>query len=187
MQLKRKIQSVNSLFNELDKDMVRLKRESGLSCIVDCGDCCLKNDIDATVLEFLPAAYSIFLGNKHEEFLSRLETNSDTICAFYTPFNGKGFCSNYKNRGLICRLFGFSVRLDKYENKSFVTCKKIKNTISNGVLDKIISLAPEITSYYMKLFGIDPKLAIQQFPINEAIKKALDTVLMHYQYKKRRA
>lgn len=187
MRLINKIKAVNALFNETDKDISRFKKLSGLSCIAGCGDCCLKNDINATVLEFLPAAHNLFLQNKHEDILNKLQNNSNSICAFYTPFNDKGFCSNYKNRGLICRLFGFSVRANKYGDKSLVTCKKIKSTFANKTLDNTIASAPEITSYYMRLFGIDPGLSVQLFPINESIQKALETVLIHYQYKKRRA
>ena len=37
--------------------------------------------------------------------------------------------------------------------------------------------------YYMRLVGIDPQLARDFYPINKAIKLAIETVLHYYAYR----
>jgi hypothetical protein len=88
---------------------------------------------------------------------------------------------------MICRLFGFSSKLDKYGEREFVSCRFIKAMADPVILRATIDKAPDMTSYYMKLFGIDQKLSIQYFPINIAIQKALEIVLLHFHYKKKLA
>jgi len=44
-----------------------------------------------------------------------------------------------------------------------------------------------MTDYYMKLYGIDPWLSVQYFPVNEAIKTALEMVILNFQYRKKPA
>ncbi len=187
MQLITKINSVNSLYSAINASTARFKKESGLTCNSGCGDCCLKTDISATVLEFLPAAHNLYLKGEYSRILDRIEQCNDSRCVFYTPFNKRGFCLDYKNRGMICRLFGFSVRANKYGLPNLVTCKHIKEKINAVQLEKTISFAPLISHYYLKLFSIDPELSVKFFPINESIRRALEIVLLHYQYRKRRA
>lgn len=187
MQLINKIKSINNLFLSIDNKVIKFKNESGLACINRCGDCCLKNDISTTILEFLPAAYDLYRNNGFEKIIDSIDRNLDSKCVFFTPFSENGFCSNYKNRGLVCRLFGFSVRADKHEELTLVTCKHIKKQVNTENLQKTITSAPLMSYYYLKLFGIDPGLSVQFYPINEAIKKAIEIVLFHYQYRKRRA
>jgi hypothetical protein len=88
---------------------------------------------------------------------------------------------------MICRLFGFSSRTDKYGNRIMVTCNPIKNMIRNPDFNRIVARAPEMYSCYLKLYAIDPQLSIQYFPINESVRKALDIILLNSQYRKRPA
>ena len=187
MVLLNKIKAVERICRQADIHVARFKEKSGLTCLPGCGHCCVKPDIEATVLEFLPAAYSIFLDETYENILDRLENQTGSVCVFYNPFGKEGFCSNYPNRGLVCRLFGFSTKTDKHGNRIFVTCSQIKKTIQSTKLEKSIRLAPEMSAYYMKLYGIDPKLSIQYLPVNEAIKEALKIVITYFQYRKKPA
>ncbi len=47
--------------------------------------------------------------------------------------------------------------------------------------------APQMAAWYMKLYGIDPRLSVQYFPVNEAIKKVLEMVLLDARFRKRPA
>ena len=185
MNLPAKIKAVEKIYTVLDKRTATFKKETGLQCISPCGDCCLKKDIEATVLEFLPAAYQLYKSDNFNHYLSRLEQNNPSVCVFYNPFSEMGFCAQYESRGLICRLFGFSALINKHLNKKLVTCRHIKELADPVKVNKNISKAPEITSYYWQLYGIDPALGMKKWPINTAILKALNIILLHFRYNKK--
>ena len=187
MQVIHKIRAVNRIYRQVDRQVLEFREKSGLQCIPGCGKCCLKADIETTVLEFLPAAWSLYRSGKYPDLITRMDHITDKVCVFYNPFGEEGCCSVYGERGLICRLFGFSSRVDKYGDCILVTCNAIKNMNRKPGFDKAVGLAPEISSCYMKLYGIDPGLSMPYFPINESIRKALDIVLLNTQYRKRRA
>ena len=101
-------------------------------------------------------------------------------------------CSQYIHRGLICRLFGFSGRLNKYSQKELVTCQVIKSGQADEVKvagDLIASglKIPLMNNYYMKLYAIDADLSRQFYPINVAIKKAIEIVVHYHSYRTRRS
>lgn len=187
MTLNQKIIRVKRVFRQLAIHSSVFKKSSALSCVSGCSACCTKPDIEATILEFLPAAYDMYLNDTYEQVLESLDKKSDSTCIFYNPLGEGGACTNYQNRGLICRLFGFSSKIDKYGNREFVSCKYIKAMADETVMKDAIEKAPDMSAYYMRLFGIDQKLAIQYFPINEAIKKAIEIVLLYFQYRKKPA
>ncbi len=187
MLLLKKIKAIKQIFKKADIHTAKYQNASSIKCIAGCGKCCAKPGIETTALEFLPAAYHLYLAGESQEILNTLETKQDNICIFYNPFLNEGFCSNYQNRGLICRLFGFSVKKDKYGEDFLSTCKPIKESFGKSLSSKVLTLAPNMNDYYFQLFGIDNYLAIQYLPINDAIKKALEMVLLHFHYRKKRA
>lgn len=190
MQLINKIRSVKRVYRQLAIHSSVFRKNSDLQCISGCTACCIKTDIEATVLEFLPAAYESYLDGSYEKVLESIEVHQnagDGTCIFYQPLNSEGGCINYQNRGMVCRLFGFSSKLNKYGNREFVSCRFIKEMVNPSVLKSVIGEAPDMSAYYLKLFGIDPKLSIQYLPINEAIREALEIVIMHFYYRKKPA
>ncbi len=187
MTLNNKIRSVNRLFARLDNHIAIFKEKSGLSCIPDCGMCCNKEDINATILEFLPAAMNFYLSGVYEDILDIIENKTDDICIFYDPSAVNGNCAAYNYRGLICRLFGFASRQNKYGDKALVTCKIIKSRANDINNCKYLSFAPDISAYYMKLFYIDPSLSMQQMPLNKCIKKAIEIVELDTRYRRKPA
>lgn len=186
MYLLNKIKAVNKVYEQLEKHNSNFRIKSCLSCIPDCGECCLTNHIEATVLEFLPAAYNLYLSGKYESILEAIENKIDEICVFYNPFSREGFCSDFQNRGMVCRLFGFAAKTNKKNEKVLAACKHIKSLIQPEKLKSSVLYAPEMSSYYMKLYCIDPWLATLHLPINGSIKKAIEIVAMHFQYKKKK-
>ncbi len=176
----------------LDSHIGNFQQQSQLGCLTSCGKCCSKSDIEASVLEFLPFAYHLYKEKKAFEVLEMLQHNESSYCIILQPFLGQhdqGFCSDYRYRGLICRLFGFSARRDKYGNKNLVTCKTIKESqatqyeaasskIGLGDLD-----VPMMSDYSMMLNAIDFQLASKYYPINTAIKMAIENVLSYYSYR----
>lgn len=187
MHLINKIKAVNRVYRQLDADIEKFRVKSGIRCLTACNVCCKKPDIEVTVLECLPAAWELFRQGISADYLEKLESKPDTLCVFLSPFNGSGYCGNYSARPLICRLFGYSVRKTKLDQKSLVACRYIKERSGADLPDKILSQAPDVNNWYMKLYGIDPRLSLPFLPINKALLKALEIVIMHHQFRKKRA
>jgi Fe-S-cluster containining protein len=196
LSLRQKVQEIEEVFSILDQEMSKFQGWSGLTCKTGCGKCCNKADIEATVLEFLPFAHHLFLANQSEEWLDRLSgrqrevlTNESKLCLFFEPTRaGLGSCTQYPYRGLICRLFGFSARTNKYSQKEFFSCQTIKTEQSGAYAQASEKIAkgefvPVMNHYYMRLHAIDRDLARDFYPINEAIRRAIETVLHYYAYR----
>jgi Fe-S-cluster containining protein len=182
-----KIKAMNRMNRHLDRHMSAFKRRSGLECVNGCGLCCRNGELSATIIEFLPAAYHLYLKGQANDMLEQIDNKQDTICVFYNPALQSDYCTQYKQRGLICRLFGFSVRTDKHGTRSLVTCHPIKSAMDSPPTSEVLETAPSLSSYYMRLYGIDPSLAIRYLPVNQAIKEAIEEVMIHFKYRKRPA
>jgi Fe-S-cluster containining protein len=188
-----KVRAVERVYLRLDREIAKLQSESGLTCLSGCGECCKKADIEATPVEFLPLALKLYDEGKALSFYEELQSKSDSLCHVFRPFvtNFGGMCSEYPQRGLICRLFGYSARINKEGAKELVTCKLLKEqrtlhyekAVSNIKAGKNV---PVMSAYYTRMASIDPSLS-QFFPINQAMAKALEVVLHYYAYRRRRS
>ncbi|MFZ5999561.1 MAG: YkgJ family cysteine cluster protein [Bacteroidota bacterium] len=184
-----KVQAVEQVLEKLDQEIAAFQSWSTLHCKFGCGKCCFKPDIEATILEFLPFAHHLYVTNQAESWLERLQTTDDPICLILNPTQaGAGLCSEYKHRGLICRLFGYSARTNKYGQKELVTCQIIKTEQKEAYEKAAIEIAgegsvPVMSQFYMQLHAIDFELTREFYPINQAIRKAVETVLQYYAYR----
>ena len=184
-----KVQAIEGVFSLLDQEISAFRGWSGISCKQGCGKCCTKPDIEATVLEFLPFACHVYRQGEALEWLERLKSDPGNVCLFFNPHNaGAGSCSQYPYRGLICRLFGFSARTNKYAKREYVTCQTIKTGQPEAFAEAVRTIGnggaiPVMNQYYMRLNSIDPDLAQKFYPINEAIRRAIETVLHYYAYR----
>jgi Fe-S-cluster containining protein len=186
--LPEKAKAVNELFEGLDRSISVFQAGSGLSCKFGCGQCCLKPDIEATVLEFLPFALDAYRSGKAEEWLERAQA-AGTVCVILDPGqSGAGLCSSYSTRGLICRLFGYSARLNKRGERELVTCSIIKSEQSTAYQTAAAAVKgmtldiPVMSEYYMRLYSIDPDLSRDRLPINTALVKSLELVMHYFSY-----
>ncbi len=186
-----KVKAVEEIFASLDKEITALQATSGLHCIAGCGKCCFKSDIEATPLEFLPYALHLFLTKQIEEQYDLLLKRDATTCPVFSPAKGSivnGSCSEYKYRGLICRLFGYSAIRDKYGETSFITCAPLKSKEPERVASIKHSVdqgggIPMMNDYYFQIRSIDTDLGTMQLPINQAIRQAMETVMGYYAYR----
>lgn len=190
MNFEEKVLAVETLFEELDQEITQFQSWSGIHCKLGCGKCCFKADIEATILEFIPFAQFLYKNDVANEWYERIKAEPSSICKILDPSQlGVGLCTQYKHRGLICRLFGFSARTSKHGVKELVTCDIIKTEQQELFVEayqKIETNAesvPLMHNYYLKLHSIDPDLTRNYYPINQAIKKALETVLAYYSYR----
>lgn len=188
MTLEEKVTAVNALFSKLDAEISTFQKASGLDCPWGCGACCFKADIEATALEFLPFAVHLYKKQEAETWYDRLKENTSPICVILNPTaEARGLCSQYPYRGLICRLFGYSARLNKHGKRELVTCQIIKGqpefaAVQKRVVEDLVQL-PVMSQYYMHLHGIDPELSRTFYPINLALRRAIEEVLHYYAYR----
>ena len=190
MSLAAKVKEVERLFKTIDEDIAKFQEKSKLGCISGCGECCKKPDIEATVLEMLPYAYYLYKNKKAEDQWEKLKENTAAICILFTSPVGsqKGFCSEYTSRGFICRLFGFSAVLDKTGQPELATCKYIKTSQAEAYQQTVEAIkrgehVPVMSEYYMKLYGIDANLSTKFYPINTAIRLAIEEVMSYFAYR----
>ncbi|MBL7856173.1 MAG: YkgJ family cysteine cluster protein [Cyclobacteriaceae bacterium] len=187
--MKEKVQAVEEVLKKLDQEILQFQSWSGLQCKFGCGKCCFKADIEATILEFLPFAYYLYNDGKAMAWLERMQESDNPVCLILNPTQaGAGLCSEYAYRGLICRLFGYSARTNKYGEAELVTCQIIKTEQEVSYTNAAVGVKqgkniPIMNQYYMQLHAIDPDLTHEFYPINKAIQKAIETVLHYYAYR----
>ncbi|MFC2110121.1 YkgJ family cysteine cluster protein [Bacteroidota bacterium] len=190
MSIERRVQLVENLFSKLDQESAQFAQNSGIRCNPGCGKCCSYSDIEASPLEFLPWAFHLFLNGEAENTLNLLNKTYSLTCFIYKPLIilNQGRCSDYKYRGLICRLFGYAANTDKYGVLKLVTCKIIKEgqakkyATAEEAITKSLNV-PVFTEYYMQLNQIDFTLGNIILPVNKALKMALEEVLQYYAYR----
>ncbi|MFC4872259.1 YkgJ family cysteine cluster protein [Negadavirga shengliensis] len=192
MNLHDKSLEVQGIFEELEVEARQFLEKSQLQCLAGCGRCCTKPDIFATVLEFLPMALHAYQNGSAYSLLETINNASNTdVCIIFKQMisaNDRGFCTDYRNRGLICRLFGQAARRDKNGNLELLTCKSIKEDKKDQYMQAQNAIneslpVPISSHYYQRLHNIDPSLGHETFPINTALKKALEMVLMYENYR----
>jgi len=190
--LPEKVTAVRRVYNRLDKEIAAMQQSSGLHCLSGCGECCKKPDIECTPLEFLPLALELFDEGRAEQAWEELKNQQNSLCYVFRPHvtNFGGLCNAYPNRGLICRLFGFTARTNKEGQSELVTCKFIKEEQAQAFAQVTEELKagkkiPVMSEYYTRLTSIDPTLA-EFYPINQAIQKALEVVMHYYAYRRRK-
>jgi len=174
-----KIQRVQRILNEASRATDKFCKLSGLEGIKGCHDCCLKKDIMASPLEFLPLAHALYKKGSADKVYDHMGNLKENVpCFFLSIKNKKGGCAQYENRGLICRLFGFSSNTDRENNPRLITCKKIKNTESyHNLTPTIMRKSPKFQEFYIQLEAIDFSMAGEQLQINDAIRRAIEIVL----------
>jgi uncharacterized protein len=188
MRMEETVAAVNQVFENLDQQIATFQGVTSLYCKPGCGKCCFKPDIEATVLEFLPFALHLYKQNLGNHWLDKLDSIESPMCLLLNPIReGSGLCTEYKHRGLICRLFGYSARTSKYAKKELVTCSVIKTEQTAAYAEAIVKIeagldVPTMNQYYMQLQCIDYNLTAKYYPINIAIKHAIETVMQYYSY-----
>jgi uncharacterized protein len=189
MSVEEKMKLVESVFEKLDTEISLFQQNTSLHCKFGCGKCCFKPDIEATILEFIPFAFFLYQNKMAETSLEKFASTTSSLCMILNSSqSGAGLCSQYKHRGLICRLFGFSARTNKYSQRELVTCQLIKTEQKQWFDEAEVKIeqgleVPIMSNYYMQLHAIDFELTREFYPINQAISKAIETVLQYYAYR----
>jgi len=191
MKIVRKVRAVEKLFKTLEKDILKLQKETGLHCAENCIKCCTTKNITASALEFYPLAFYLYKNNLADSLLSKIDQlNDPDICPILNYLSTdvmRAGCQFYEQRGLICRLFSYSYRTDKFDRRVIAVCKPIHEeqpllvAKANSILLKK-PLGPRATNYYQRLQFIDFNEARKQYPIGDAIRIAVESVVTYFHY-----
>jgi len=191
MSIVRKVKAVERLFLNLEKEIGVVKNNTGLHCASNCVACCTKKDLKATALEFYPLALHLYKTGQAEDFLTYLQNyEDDGICPMLNQFqteNKSIGCSHYEYRGLICRLFGYSSVKNRLGEHVLSTCKTIKSNYP-AEYRKADELArknkvPAGSDYFSRLQFIDYNQAYLYYPVKDAIRIAVETIVTYYHYR----
>lgn len=174
--------NLQKVYAEMSATFSAYQSSTGLHCLANCGRCCMNPDVEASVLEMIPFALKIYDLGQLDEWLEKLETNTQEYCLLFVPGEsiGEGKCGSYLERPSVCRMFGVAGTFDKYQNITHSICKYIKelnSTIPTGTPE-----TPLIPQWSAKLSGLDPELTQKKLPMNLAIKGALEKIAFYTQY-----
>lgn len=119
------------------------------------------------------------------QFLDDIEKSESDLCPIYKP-SVAGSCSEYENRGLICRVFGTGAQRDKHGEPRLITCKLLKEEHPNEVKAAESAFTDNkfeyVNTYYDRLKTIIPSLSDETLPIKEAVRVAVEYTLQYAIY-----
>jgi Fe-S-cluster containining protein len=190
---------LNMDYSEFSKDLLTLyqkmseafsgfQKKIDLPCLSGCGQCCLNPEVEASVYEMIPMAFEIIAENKFDEVLGQLN-QGPTSCIIYqshSPDGSKGQCGRYHSRPSLCREFGASGFTNKYGSPELSLCKLIKHQYPDKYKETVIDQeAPQMKEWTYQLMSLHPDLVKERYPINQALRYALEKILfwMTYQNK----
>ena len=187
-------------YREIDRMTTATKLATRLRCPLRCGKCCQTRQVYATVLECLPLAEYLYSVGDEEKILAETEEkikDDDATCILFRPDRSNpdnGRCSTYPFRPLVCRLFGIALRRNKFNKKEISLCKVIKEVsdVSFDLIAEEGSIFCNIPVYqdrFMAVASLHPGIGYQAFPINSAIKRAVEYLYCKYpsRFHKRKA
>jgi uncharacterized protein len=181
---------VSELFSEIDRQTQAFQTATGLHCPSGCGKCCENENVEVTVLDCLPLAIDLFDQGKGEFWLTQFSEPARDSCLFYQPDLQKtsnGQCLQYAGRPLLCRTFGFGTVRNKMGLPELAVCTVHRATQPEIVERSQESIAaglpaPNFADLAMRLGSIDPAIGRQCYPINQAMKQALELMGFRQQW-----
>ncbi len=181
------VRQIEKVYQRMERELSRFGQTTRVGCPSGCITCCLKPDLEASVLEFLPLAWHLVTTGQHDGVIARIEEYPKVCASLNTlrTVTEQPGCRFYAHRGAICRLFGSAaLRNLKTRRNTLYSCKIQKELYADRweeMVAQINSLkgVPLVTDYYMELQTIDPQLANDYNPINISIRKAINKVELY--------
>ena len=179
------ITKILDIYRNIDRQTASFQMATGLCCPSRCGACCESARVESTVLECLPLANEILRRGEEDLFFGEIQekiNRGDKRCVVFSPDEktpGDGNCSRYDFRALVCRLFGFAARKNKFGEAEPSWCRVIKEK-NPEILKKLegegsyLVSAPIYQDSFMRIASLHPGLGYRLLPINVALRDALD-------------
>lgn len=187
------MEEIIHLYEELDRIIGRLKECGNMECPELCGRCCKTPamNVESSVIEALPLVINLLETGQVDFFYEMLDKFKDCDpCIFYTDEireGNRGRCSVYRYRPLVCRLFGYSAVINKHGKIAPALCSTIKEAMP-GCAARITSLierglpVPVFSEYTMRSSMLNPAIGFERYPVNMAVKKAIEFVGLQMSY-----
>ena len=169
---------IRSIYQEMHQVFKGAQVNSGFSCPTGCGKCCQNPEVEASVLEMIPMAMKLWREGQALEWLDFLpEAGICHILESHGP--GRGRCSSYEERPIVCRAFGVSGYFDKSHAIGVSLCCELKELHSptEKELNQLAPSLPVIADWAQQVFSLSPELSRERYPLNVALKMALEKVL----------
>ncbi|MBC7429260.1 MAG: YkgJ family cysteine cluster protein [Bacteriovorax sp.] len=171
--------------NNVFEQFSAFQKKVELPCPSGCGKCCFKSDIYCAPIELLPMVLDMLERGEALSIYEKCGEFSADHCMFMeiSDFNtGKGQCSEYQFRPLVCRTFGVAGRHDKNNNINYSVCTTLKEAhegkynqlISSTLVDDEVMFIDDSKS---RLSNLDPAFLEQEYPINVALFIMLEKIL----------
>lgn len=166
-------------YTQLDQHIEAFQSVTTLQCPPGCGQCCENPNVEVRPFELSPLVLELFRRGDVDVWLHRAQAaHYQGACVFYAPdplIAGNGRCQVYAWRPTLCRLFGFSTAPDKLGQPRLVACIRHKQTqpdavaAAQGAIASGTAKAPSLTEATQQILALDPSVASQTLPINEAL------------------
>lgn len=177
----RLVSELSLIYQEISETFSSFQKSNGLDCLAGCGACCKSQEVEATVLEMLPMAYEMYLQNDfsalEEENWTKLSCNQYKITS---PDGNLGYCSRYSTRPGICIMFGAALYRGKNGEAKLSLCKRIKEINPLTIEDISMDSKYLMSTWRQMINAVDPSLSAKLFPINLALRYALEYVSNYY-------
>ncbi|HOW84258.1 MAG TPA: YkgJ family cysteine cluster protein [Spirochaetota bacterium] len=180
------ISELIDLYREMDEMIEAFIDDTGIICPPSCGTCCATSakNIEVSVFEVMPLALDLWDRDEAEAVLDLLAGSADDgCCVFYNaeiPEGAPGHCSVHDLRPLVCRLFGYYSRYDKYGRIRNCICPKMTSP-RPGAAGEITQL-PVMTEFAIRAASLNPGYGAARIPLNSALLEALSIVGMKRSY-----
>jgi len=180
-QIHHTVAELERFFDEVAQEFSAYQQAAELPCPSECGQCCRHPDASCSPLEMYPLALALIKDGSAEEFLERLIAGPTDICPLFVPHTQdqtKGSCSHYAYRPLLCRMFGVAPR-QKKQAIEWSVCRVLKQEHSSWSENlATLQLGSRMESVMEKLLQWDPKAHSEQQRISQALRVALEKLLL---------
>lgn len=169
-------EQMEALLEQVDRAVEEYSEASGLRCPEGCGACCHSPDIEVTLLDALPMALEMVAEGRGEEVA---EWSGKQCPMFEDHGMGFGRCVRYGKRPSLCRLFGYAGVRRKDGLVQLAMCRVHKQL---GVAVDEEVRPPLYETFSRQLIGIHPGYGTERLPIQEAVRQAVEKVLLARQF-----
>ena len=167
---------MEAVFDAIDQEVARYAADTGLACPNGCGACCEAQDIAITLLDALPMALDWLDQGVAEAMAARLaEAHAAGCPVFEGTGDGRGRCGRYAKRPSLCRAFGFA-GVRRKDGLPVLTLCRLHKQQRTHVPAHVPP--PLYEKFSRQLQGIHPQYGTELLPIREAMRQALEKVLL---------
>lgn len=191
--MRERVEFVRALLEQADAQTAALRARTALACPPRCGACCLSPEVETSVAELLPMALELVRSGRAAALLETLAPDAPSPperCALYAPDPDeprRGRCQAYAERPLVCRLFGFTARRDRLGRPRLAACATMRAALPGDVAaaERALEagLPAGVGGDLSQLLALElPGEGSEQLPINVALRRALERVLLAERY-----